>query len=240
MSVFASLAHGYARARPAVHPLVLAQALDLPVQRALDVGSGAGLSTKALGPYARRRVGIEPVHAMAALAPTVDPAAAFCTGIAEALPFARESFGLATAAGSLNYATDLQAALAEIQRVLEPGGSLLVYDFSPGTVDNWFDAFRQRYPMPQSSARFLDPDILRAEATGFTFANAKHYTVEILMDATGYEDYMMTETNVAHAIQTGASEEGIRHWIRSSLAPVFNGHQRNIVIQGYWALFKTP
>lgn len=116
---------------------------------------------------------------------------------------------------------------------------MLVYDFTPGTVGTWFDSFSQRYPVPPSSARLLDPMVLKEHANGFVLARAKEYTVEIPMDATGYEKYMMTETNVGHAMENGTPEADVRQWIRQTLAPIFADGQRDVVIRGYWALFTA-
>jgi len=49
---------------------------------------------------------------------------------AERLPFAGDSFDVVTIAFGLRNVTDKQAALASMQRVLKPGGCLLVLEFS--------------------------------------------------------------------------------------------------------------
>jgi predicted TPR repeat methyltransferase len=64
-----SMASGYATSRPPVHPRVIEEAYkqlgwSTVAQRALDLGSGAGLSTKALGNVAKDCIGIEPSEAM--------------------------------------------------------------------------------------------------------------------------------------------------------------------------------
>jgi ubiquinone/menaquinone biosynthesis C-methylase UbiE len=71
------------------------------------------------------------------------------------MPFGSGTVDLLTAAGSLNYTRDLDAVWHEAARVLGAGGTLAVYDFSPGrsfddddALDEWFDAFTARYPYP--------------------------------------------------------------------------------------------
>ena len=150
------LAAAYAFDRPPIHEKILRSArLDRQADRALDVGCGAGLSTAALAPLARRAVGLEPIPTMLAHHRTVAPQARFVIGQAERLPFAAGSFDLVTAAGSLNY-TDLPSALAEIARVLTRDGTFLLYDFSVGRrsvngdeLAGWFASFEQRFPWPQ-------------------------------------------------------------------------------------------
>ena len=60
------MAAGYARARPALHPRIIGLAgkylQPLPVENALDVGCGAGLSTRALESIARHCHGIDPLR----------------------------------------------------------------------------------------------------------------------------------------------------------------------------------
>lgn len=54
----------------------------------------------------------------------------FVQANAEALPFADESFDVVTIAFGLRNVTDKDRALASMQRVLKPGGRLLVLEFS--------------------------------------------------------------------------------------------------------------
>ncbi|MCY4563112.1 MAG: class I SAM-dependent methyltransferase, partial [Gammaproteobacteria bacterium] len=54
----------------------------------------------------------------------------FCRAAAGALPFAADAFDCALIGFGLRNFTDKQAALGEIRRVLEPGGVLLVLEFS--------------------------------------------------------------------------------------------------------------
>lgn len=56
---------------------------------------------------------------------------------AQALPFPDASFDLVTIAFGLRNVTDKQAALAEMHRVLRPGGQARVLEFSQVTTD-WF------------------------------------------------------------------------------------------------------
>ena len=243
------MAAGYAQARPAVHPHVIARLrshlqINVPVKRALDVGCGSGLSTRELAMVAERSYGIDPVWAMLQQAGIVAPSACFVVGIAEALPFASSSMNLITAAGSLNYA-DLTCFFPEALRVLEPGGVLVVYDFSQGrsfrndpSLNVWFDEFRLRYPSPPNSGRPLDPEILAAEATEFRSVGSEQFQVGLLMDQLRYVDYIMTETNVANAIQSGAASESIQDWCRTSLDYVFAGEPKEVLFNGYIAYLQ--
>ena len=247
------LAAGYAFARPPVHPRVVARiaahiaahtaAHDprgaRPVARALDVGCGAGRSTAALVPIAGSVVGIEPARAMLVHRHAVAPRASFVTGQAEHLPFPGRSFGLITAAGALNY-TDRDRSLAEIARVLAPGGVLAIYDFSSGrrcretaALDAWFDAFERRYPFPPGYAM----DVQRLDYERFALRLAAYEPFEVALPLTfdAYLAYVLTEANVDRAIAAGAPEADIASWCRDSLSPVFEGATRTVLFTGYIA-----
>lgn len=250
--LFASptLAAGYARSRPAVHPRVIDRVrrhlgLAERVGCAVDVGCGAGLSTRPLAPLARMAVGIEPLEPMLAWTRETAPDAHFVVGRAEALPFCDGAADLLTAAGSLNY-VDLARFFPEAKRILRRGGRMVVYDFSQGrtmadspALRAWHDEFMRRYPAQGSTARPLDPELLVPLAEGFRPAGAERFEEALPMDADFYVDYTMTATNVAAAVRRGEDEDGIRAWCRQSLAPVFEGRRREVMFTGYIAYFDT-
>src|SRR5215831_14403338 len=173
-----AMAAGYASARPPVHPRILERALNhlrrqQPCDRAVDLGCGAGISTRALAPFANRCVGGEPAESMLKWVAAIAPIADFVVGRAEAIPFRDRSVDLITAAGSLNY-SDVNLALREAARVLVDSGVLVVYDFSAGrhfadngSLDEWFARFAARYPTPTDEGRELSPEILTQFDSGF-------------------------------------------------------------------------
>jgi SAM-dependent methyltransferase len=250
--LFASptLAAGYARSRPPVHPRVIERVRKhLGVSErlgcAVDIGCGAGLSTRPLSNLAQTAVGIEPLEPMLGWTREVAPDSCFLVGKAEQLPLRDASADLMTAAGSLNYA-DLDRFFPEARRVLGRTGKLAVYDFSQGkrmvgnpALEEWFQAFMQRYPPPPFSGRPLAPDSLAALAQGFRPIGSDFYQETLVLDHAFYVDYAMTETNVAAAVKSGVDEESIRQWCRQTLAPVFAGQPRQVTFTGYIAYFDT-
>jgi SAM-dependent methyltransferase len=244
------MAAGYATSRPAVHPRVMEQVYEQlgrpgPFERALDVGCGAGVSTRALAGFARRRVGLEPFEAMLKRAPAIAPLAGFVAGAAETLPFRDRAFDLITAAGSLNYA-NLDRFFPEAARVLLPHGVLVVYDFSPGSsfrnstsLDEWFSSFHSRYPPPANEARDLSPEILAEPGTGFRVHAHRRFEIGIALTPGFYLDYAMTETNVASAVRSGVPVAEIRSWCARTLAPVWNGAEREVLFRGYFACMRA-
>ena len=251
--VFGSMAAGYAHSRPAVHPVVIEriyQHLRLgadqlrparKIARALDVGCGSGRSTQPLDRLATKTFGIDVAEAMLAWAASVAPHAHFAAARAEALPIRSASLGLITAAGSLNYAR-LDRFFPEAARVLEPGGALVIYDFSPGrafpdaaSLDEWFSAFMRRYPPPSDEALPLSPQRLAQLTRLFDVQSHEDFEIALTLSPAFYLDYVLTETNVAHAAGNGEPLEEIRGWCQETLAPVFEGRSREVLFRGYIA-----
>ncbi len=239
------MAEGYARFRPPVHPRVMERArpyLPASIRRALDVGCGSGISTKALDGFAALSIGIDPVEAMVRIAPGIAPNAAFLTASAEAIPLRSASIDLITAAGALNY-VNLAAFFREAARVLVTGCPILVYDFGPGrsfldsgALDRWFETFSVRYPWPVAEAAELDPGRLAASGCGFHLDRGESFGIAIPLALDFFIEYMMTETNVAAAIRRGESAGEIRAWCSETLHPLWRAETEPILFRGYFVV----
>lgn len=239
------MAAGYARSRPPVHPEIIrrvSERLNLATKfkLALDVGCGSGLSTKALEPIAERCIGIEPAERMVRWAGQVIRRASFLVAAAESIPLACCSVDLMTAAGSLNY-VDLGLFFREAARVLAASGMMIVYDFGPGrrfsgsaALTEWFEMFVARYPWPPNEARDLNPEIIAREASGFAVVAQEDFEISLTLAPEFYLNYMLTETNVAHALRQGSSYGEIRDWCAASLAPVWKNESHSVVFRGYY------
>jgi arsenite methyltransferase len=162
--------------------IVLAS-LDLqPGEAVLDVGSGPGLlaaeMAEAVGPEGMVR-GIEPSESMLAIAARREAGAGsaplqFQPGDAGALPFGDASFDAVVATQVYEYVEDMATALAEVRRVLRPGGRLLVLDTDWGSVV-WRcnDAERMDRVLAAWDEHLADPHLPRRlggllEEAGFT------------------------------------------------------------------------
>lgn len=100
----------------------------------LDVGCGTGLSAGAardlVGPHGYV-VGLEPSRGMLGEALGHHRLHAGIRGIAEALPISDQQFDFLCMSYALRHVADLQRAFQEFQRVLKPGGILLIVEMTP-------------------------------------------------------------------------------------------------------------
>ncbi|CAH1665096.1 class I SAM-dependent methyltransferase [Chelatococcus asaccharovorans] len=127
-------------------------------RKALDVGCGEGRFCRMLQERGISAIGLDPTEAMLAEARRRDPAGDYRQGYAEALPFADGTFDLVVSYLSLIDITDATAAIREMARVLEPGGSLIIVNLNGfATAGHWDD--------PPAKTRFVIRDYLddRAE-----------------------------------------------------------------------------
>jgi len=118
--------------------LQLAQHLVPAARRVLDVGCGTGrLLRQARGRYRPAElVGVDLARGMlaAAMAATsIEFGIRYLHAGAERLPFTDEVFDLVFATMSLRHWTDQAAGIAEIGRVLTPGGVLVLADVFPSS-----------------------------------------------------------------------------------------------------------
>lgn len=93
---------------------------------ALDVGCGEGRFCRMLADRGIRATGIDPTDALIAEAVARDPGGRYLIGRAEQLDFADAGFDLVVCYLSLIDIADLVTAVAEMVRVLKPGGTLLI------------------------------------------------------------------------------------------------------------------
>lgn len=104
-----------------------------PDARALDVATGAGFTALTLAPLVREVTGTDLTEEMLAQARRLATERGldnvrFETADATALPFADASFDLVTSRFAPHHFTDLPRGIAEMVRVLKPGGQLIILD----------------------------------------------------------------------------------------------------------------
>lgn len=109
-------------------PAMIALAGDVAGLRILDAGCGSGPLTAALRERGAEMSGFDGSPAMIALARERlgDDVPLAVADLAEPLPYADEAFDLVVASLVLHYLQDWSKPLAELKRVLAPGGRLII------------------------------------------------------------------------------------------------------------------
>jgi len=103
----------------------------LPPGVALDAACGTGRHAATLASLGWDVIGVDATDAMLALAREKVPGADLRRGRLEALPVEDASVDLVTCALALTHVEDLQPVLAELARVLRPGGRVITSDLHP-------------------------------------------------------------------------------------------------------------
>ncbi len=107
----------------------------IPGSWVLDAASGTGLVARDLARRNLRVAGLDPSRAMvgrgleAVRVAGLEDRVRFVGGRAEALPFADETFDAVTFTYLLRYVADPAAVVAELARVLRPGGVMAALEF---------------------------------------------------------------------------------------------------------------
>jgi ubiquinone/menaquinone biosynthesis C-methylase UbiE len=97
----------------------------------LDIGCGPGVAVRRAAPMVSQAVGIDRSPSMVDIARRRSakvPNVEFAVGSAEDLPFPDDRFTVAWSAHSFHHWADRNAGLVECQRVLAPGGRLLILE----------------------------------------------------------------------------------------------------------------
>jgi ubiquinone/menaquinone biosynthesis C-methylase UbiE len=96
--------------------------------RFLDLGCGLGAALEHATFTGAAVYGLDPSPAMVARAQERVPGAEVREGSAEAIPFPDQAFTVALSVATFHHWADQEAGLAEVRRVLAPGGRLMIVE----------------------------------------------------------------------------------------------------------------
>jgi arsenite methyltransferase len=140
----------------------------------LDVGCGPGFYVADLLERGATVTGVDSSLAMLAIARQRAPGASLLEGTATQLPLDDATFDRALSVQVLEYVADVDGALAELRRVLRPGGRLLIWDIDWSTL-SWHsrDGERMARMLAAWDRHLADPVLPRTLAAalrraGFT------------------------------------------------------------------------
>jgi SAM-dependent methyltransferase len=171
-------------------------------RRWLDVGCGTGSLTRAIIEDAAPSevIGIDPSEGFVAAARRCTPAslAAFVVGGAQQLPFSDGSFDVAVAGLVLNFVLDSAKAIAEMRRVVRPGGTVAAYVWDYAGGMQLLRYFWDAAAAVDSAAAELDegrrfpicrPETLRALFENAAFDRTEVHTIEVPTGFKSFDDY---------------------------------------------------
>ncbi len=246
---FQRIAEGYANHRPYFHPLVIKEIRDQlnlhkKVHHALDVGCGAGLSTKALLDIAETVKGIDKDKEMIAAAKTHQTKqVTYIHAAAEKLPFKALTFDIITVSGAINW-IDRAQFLPEAGRVLRQQGWLIIYDnfITNQMLENqeymhWYnDQYLIRYPKPPRNETLMTDE--EAGRYDFQFIRSEDYSNELHLSYEQFIEYMLTQSNIIRAVDIGYERlSEVRQWMETTLEPIIPRPIGTFICKGYvWYL----
>lgn len=195
--------------RPFAEDLVARAGLS-PGERVLDVGCGTGIVARLAAAEVGESgevAGVDPMPGMLGVARAVTPAdygIAWHQAGAEAMPLADDSFDVVLCQMSLMFVPDPKEALAEMARVLAPGGRLLVS--VPGEPSAPFAE------LADALGRHVGPD-----ARGFllaVFSLGDEETLHSLLEEGGFDGVEVDRTRLD--LELPPAREWLWQYVRST------------------------
>ena len=246
--VASETALAYTRGRPYFHPLVIEKvkeklSLDAPVESAVDVACGTGLSTQALLAIANCVVATDASKAMLEQAPK-NARISYHQAPASSLPLAAASADLMTVSSAFHW-FGREAFLQEARRVLRPEGWFVIYENSfnwPQHPDDelvrWLGRYYELHPSPpKDRAPFTDED---AQKVGFAFLVRETYRNTWSFGLESFVAYLMSQSNAVAAVSSGRySAETLKLELTEQLTSFFDGEETFPFAGFIWLLRRS-
>lgn len=227
---FGAGAATYERGRPSYAPDLVAFIVDRlgigPGREVVDLAAGTGKLTRLLAPTGARLRAVEPVEAMRAVLLEALPGIEALDGTAEALPFDDASVDVITVAQGFHW-FDAPTALAEIARVLRPGGAAgLAIAFNERDVREPWVAELSRIIRWDERERWRVPYTVEVDWSAVLAEHGPEFEPAERYDTT-YHQPMDPDTLVARVLSTSylavlpeADQRAIEERVRALVEPL--------------------
>lgn len=238
------IAEGYGK-RPWLHKQVMEQikkdcGITDIFKNGLDVGCGAGLSTKALRLICEQVTGTDISPEMINVCKHLykDKTYHFYVAKAEETILPAKKYDIMTAAGVINW-VDREKFLSNASQVIKENGIMIIYDFwitdcMSGNAEytEWYQKqYLQKFPKPPRNE-----DIWKQESLshGFVMEKQISYEMEYAFELVDFIEFMMIQSNVNAKIENGAfTEQDVRLWMKRTLHNIFKSRTQTLIFSGY-------
>ncbi len=184
----------FAPASDQIVPAMVAASGAGPGRRVLDVCSGHGNVTQALAATGAEVTGLDFSPAMVVAARERVPAAEIVEGDAQAMPFEDQSFDAVTCNVGLGHIPDQAKAVAEIARVLRPGGV--------AALSSWVEPERSpTFQVVFAAIKAHAEDLSAAPAGPDNHLLAREAEATALLEGVGLRDVRLAPVEVAFRLE---------------------------------------
>lgn len=198
--------------------------------KALDIGCGTGISSKALSSIAKTVIGIDPSANMLKQADKTNKNITYQVGMAESLPFDDNTFDLITFSVSFHWVIDPQKALEEAARVLKDNGKLVIYytRFTGVETQQYFEweknVFFKKYPVVRVERKLSAEKLKSIE---FPEVKETNYPYNTQVTKDELADLLMTMSGVFNNVQkNNENPADIKTWLLHELEPLFSASEK--------------
>ena len=247
------IAEGYANDRPWLHKQVIEKFRDKyniidELEMGLDIGCGAGLSTRALKLICKNVLGtdISPEMIKVSKIFCEKEGYSFLTCMAEELILEAGTFDIVTAAGVMNW-VDESILLPNLYKALKRNGLVLIYDFwildkikDNSAFTDWFhNQYLLEFPKPKRKEFKWSDDIVAPYK--FKILEQEEYTMEYSMNMEQFIGFILLQSNViAQVEEKGNDIEFIKSWFYKTLTPIWKRENETLLFEGYsWYIAKN-
>lgn len=211
MPIYNKIGVGYNDTRKA-DPVLAARILSLldaqSDGRYVDIGCGTGNYTDFFRRQGFDFFGIDPSDTMLEAARQRYPECIFINGFAEQLPLPDSSGDGVIALFTLHHWTDKQQGIAELYRILKPGGRVVFLSFTAAQMDGYWLSHYFPQMIKRSGEMIPTEGSMREMLTGVGFgvvATEKYFVHEGLQDHFLYSNKHQPERYLEPAIRNGIS-----------------------------------